>query len=67
MAGRLRRAQRNQTGATFSFDDLKLLAQTGFLHRLALREIDELCEAVGVQPPRWDITFDKPQPSEATE
>jgi hypothetical protein len=67
IAGRMRRAQRNQTGATFSFDDLKLLAQAGFLHRLALREIDELCETVGVEPPTWDITFNKPQPPEPTE
>lgn len=67
IAGRMRRAQRNGTGASLSFDDLKLMAGTGLLHRLALLEVDELCRSVGVEPPTWDLALSKPEPAEPEE
>lgn len=53
ISSRLRRAQRNSTGAALSLDDLNALAGEGILHRLALLEADELCRKAGLAPPVW--------------
>lgn len=55
ISSRIRRAQRNSTGATLSLEDLKELAAAGLLHRLALLEADEQCRDAGVEPPAWSL------------
>lgn len=48
---KIERALRNDTGATFTFEQLRELCGIGFLHQLALREANEICLSVGVTPP----------------
>ncbi len=43
---KLRRAHRNETGATFSNEQLKLMAKHGVLHLLAKAEADEIVEGL---------------------
>lgn len=43
IAGKFRRALRNQTGATFTLEQLEHMAEAGILKYLAELESDELC------------------------
>lgn len=43
IATKFRRALRNKTGATFTLDQLKQLAEVGVLNHLAQLESEELC------------------------
>lgn len=43
IANKFRRALRNRTGATFSLDQLRQLAEAGVLKHLAELESEELC------------------------
>lgn len=43
IASKFRRALRNKTGATFTLDQLKQLAEVGVLNHLAQLESEELC------------------------
>jgi len=47
---KVRRALRNRAGASFSFEQLKIMTQYGILHELARLEADEFCRAVAVEP-----------------
>lgn len=42
LAQKVRRALRNKTGCTFSYNEVVALAQAGLLLDLARREVDEL-------------------------
>jgi hypothetical protein len=57
---KLRRAQRNGTGATLTFDQVKDLAEAGFLHRLAIMEADEICRDLGIEPPEAKLDLRRP-------
>lgn len=43
IAAKFRRALRNETGASFTLDQLRELAEAGFLNHLAQLESEELC------------------------